>query len=48
VLDARGAISVTERAGMILSIRKLACAIAAKHVTPPESEKDAESTPAGT
>jgi glycyl-tRNA synthetase alpha chain len=28
VLDARGAISVTERAGMILSIRKLACAIA--------------------
>ena len=28
VLDARGAISVTERAGMILSIRKLACVIA--------------------
>jgi glycyl-tRNA synthetase alpha chain len=28
VLDARGAISVTERAGMILKIRKLACAIA--------------------
>jgi glycyl-tRNA synthetase alpha chain len=28
VLDARGAISVTERAGMILGIRKLACAIA--------------------
>jgi glycyl-tRNA synthetase alpha chain len=32
VLDARGAISVTQRAGMILSIRKLACAIAAAHV----------------
>ena len=28
VLDARGAISVTERAGMILSLRKLACAVA--------------------
>ena len=28
MLDARGAISVTERAGMILRIRKLACAIA--------------------
>ena len=40
VLDARGAISVTERAGMILSIRKLACAIAAlcTPVTPPEAE----------
>jgi glycyl-tRNA synthetase alpha chain len=35
VLDARGAISVTERAGMILSIRKLACAIAAAYVAPP-------------
>jgi len=33
VLDARGAISVTQRAGMILSIRKLACAIAAAHVS---------------
>jgi len=32
VLDARGAISVTERAGMILSIRKLACAVAAAYV----------------
>jgi glycyl-tRNA synthetase alpha chain len=32
VLDARGAISVTERAGMILSIRKLACAIARAHI----------------
>jgi glycyl-tRNA synthetase alpha chain len=41
VLDARGAISVTERAGMILSIRKLACAIAAKHVAPAEEESEA-------
>ena len=32
VLDARGAISVSQRAGMILSIRKLACAIAARYV----------------
>jgi len=32
VLDARGAISVTERAGMILGIRKVACAIARAHV----------------
>jgi glycyl-tRNA synthetase alpha chain len=32
VLDARGAISVTERAGMILGIRKLACAIARAYV----------------
>ena len=41
VLDARGAISVTERAGMILSIRKLACAIAAAYVAPPEAEAEA-------
>jgi glycyl-tRNA synthetase alpha subunit len=41
VLDARGAISVTERAGMILNIRKLACAIAAKHVAPAEEEREA-------
>jgi glycyl-tRNA synthetase alpha chain len=34
VLDARGAISVSQRAGMILSIRKLACAIAAAYVEP--------------
>ncbi len=33
VLDARGAISVSQRAGMILGIRKLACAIASRHVT---------------
>jgi glycyl-tRNA synthetase alpha chain len=32
ILDARGAISVSQRAGMILGIRKLACAIAARHV----------------
>ncbi len=32
VLDARGAISVTERAGMILKIRKLACAVAKAYV----------------
>ena len=35
VLDARGAISVSQRAGMILNIRKLACAIAAAYVAPP-------------
>ena len=32
VLDARGAISVSQRAGMILGIRKLACAIAQRYV----------------
>ena len=32
VLDARGAISVSQRAGMILAIRKLACAIAEAHI----------------
>jgi glycyl-tRNA synthetase alpha chain len=35
VLDARGAISVSQRAAMILSIRKLACAVAAAYVAPP-------------
>ena len=35
VLDARGAISVSQRAGMILAIRKLACAIAARYVEAP-------------
>jgi glycyl-tRNA synthetase alpha chain len=35
VLDARGAISVSQRAGMILGIRKLACAVAARYVEPP-------------
>ena len=42
VLDARGAISVTERTGMILSIRKLACAIAAAYVAPAGAEAAAE------
>ena len=37
MLDARGAISVSQRAGMILNIRKLACAIAAAYVAPPEA-----------
>jgi glycyl-tRNA synthetase alpha chain len=40
VLDARGAISVSERANMILSIRKLACAIAAACVAPPDGDKE--------
>jgi len=40
VLDARGAISVSQRAGMILGIRKLACAIAERYVAPP-AEGDA-------
>jgi len=35
VLDARGAISVSQRAGMILSIRKVACAIAEQYVGGP-------------
>jgi glycyl-tRNA synthetase alpha chain len=35
VLDARGAISVSQRAGMILKIRKLSCAVAAAYVAPP-------------
>jgi len=39
VLDARGAISVSQRAGMILQIRKLACAIAAAYVAPPEEAR---------
>ena len=37
VLDARGAISVSQRAGMILAIRKLACAVAERYVEPPAS-----------
>jgi glycyl-tRNA synthetase alpha chain len=44
VLDARGAISVSQRAGMILGIRKLACAIAARYVgtdtEPPTAKGD--------
>jgi len=39
VLDARGAISVSQRAGMILSIRKLSCAVAAEYVKAPEAEE---------
>jgi len=38
VLDARGAISVSQRAGMILGIRKLACAIAAQYVASADAE----------
>ncbi|HET7294801.1 MAG TPA: glycine--tRNA ligase subunit alpha [Vicinamibacteria bacterium] len=41
ILDARGAISVSQRAGMILGIRKLACAIAAAYVAPPRAEGEA-------
>jgi glycyl-tRNA synthetase alpha chain len=45
VLDARGAISVSQRAGMILGIRKLACAIAARYVGPTDGEPtDVEAT----
>jgi glycyl-tRNA synthetase alpha chain len=44
VLDARGAISVTERAGMILSLRRLACAIAKAYV---EAVAPAEPAPGG-
>jgi len=40
VLDARGAISVSQRAGMILGIRKLACAIAAAYAEPAGTEAD--------
>ena len=39
VLDARGAISVSQRAGMILGIRKLACAVAARYVGADTAEK---------
>jgi glycyl-tRNA synthetase alpha chain len=41
VLDARGAISVSQRAGMILNIRKLACAVAAKWVEESKAGADA-------
>jgi glycyl-tRNA synthetase alpha chain len=42
VLDARGAISVSQRAGMILSIRKVACAVAEQYVNgPAETRADA-------
>jgi glycyl-tRNA synthetase alpha chain len=42
VLDARGAISVSQRAGMILSIRKLACAVAERYVAETEPPPAAE------
>jgi glycyl-tRNA synthetase alpha chain len=44
VLDARGAISVSQRQGLILSIRKLACAVAAAYVaeTEPAASEPAE------
>ena len=32
ILDARGAISVTERVGLIARVRKLTCAVAAIHL----------------
>ena len=38
MLDARGAISVSQRAGMILSIRKLACAVAEAYVAAEEAQ----------
>jgi glycyl-tRNA synthetase alpha chain len=38
MLDARGAISVSQRAGMILSIRKLACAVAEAYIGKPADE----------
>ncbi len=41
VLDARGAISVSQRAGMILGIRKLACAVAAAYAAPPAASVEA-------
>ena len=44
VLDARGAISVSQRAGMILNIRKLACAVAAAHVGAASPEPASESS----
>jgi glycyl-tRNA synthetase alpha chain len=44
VLDARGAISVTERAGMILGIRKLACAIAKAAVEAEEAASAGDGT----
>jgi glycyl-tRNA synthetase alpha chain len=41
VLDARAAISVSQRAGMLLAIRKLACAVAERYVRPDEARADA-------
>jgi len=42
VLDARGAISVSQRAAMILAINKLACAVAAAYVAPPSEVESTE------
>ena len=41
VLDARGALSATERASTILGIRKLACAVAGRYLAPEASAKEA-------
>ncbi len=42
VLDARGAVSVSQRAGLILKIRKLACAVASAYVAPPTAATETE------
>jgi glycyl-tRNA synthetase alpha chain len=47
VLDSRGAISVTERAGMILKIRRLACAVAKSCVDAAAKGAPAAEGPAG-
>jgi len=41
VLDARGALSATERASTIFGIRKLACAVAGRYLAPEASAKEA-------
>ncbi len=46
VLDARGAISVSQRAGMLLGIRKLACAIAGRWVVATEGKPTEGDAPA--
>jgi glycyl-tRNA synthetase alpha chain len=45
VLDARGAISVSQRAAMILQIRKLACAIAKACVDAPATTQSLQAKP---
>ncbi len=47
ILDARGAISVSQRAGMILQIRKLAIALAAAYVGTAEGAEGAEGAVGG-
>ena len=42
VLDARGAVSVSQRAGLILKIRKLACAVASAYVAPASAATETE------